>query len=234
MDILLQIKEDIKEFNRENNRSFDIDTIRIDFNKTYTLPRLKSFGEWERLKEKSNILKRIKREEGDKFTKAYQLKGYTIYYYSLNNDKPKYRKARLVIYGIKQYYKNMIAIPRTSTDSEILSLVAKSATSKNDTVSVDICHDMETSPSIHNLQNRFIVDRYREPTSGKLTDTYYIYTPDIMGMEKVTIYDKETKNTLKGTLWRVEATIRIHSLRALFMPLDDFERDIIQPLEERD
>lgn len=230
MDILLQIKEYVDEFNRENESSFDIDTIRVDFNKTYTLSKLKDFGEWEQLGANSNILKKLKRKGGNNITKAYQLKGYKIYYYGLN-DKPKYRKARLIIYGMKQYYKDMQVIQRPSKDRSILSLVTNSATEKQGAVNVDICKDIHTPPNITNIQNSFTVNRYREPKSGRLTDTYYIDTPDIMGMERVTIYDKATKNTLQGTLWRIEATMRIHSLRALFMPLEDFKRDIIQPIE---
>jgi len=231
MDIVERLQKYIEEFNKNKSTRFDIDTIRIEFNKTHTLTKLNDLGEWRQLREHDYTLKKIRKKEGDTVTTAYELKGHeNIYYYNLN-DRPKYRKARLVIYGLKQYKRDMSIIPRWAKTTEILLLLANSATARHGGINVDVCHDTTTRPDVIALQGVFELDRYRQPKSGSLTDTYYIDRPDILGMERVVIYDKSYKDKLKATLYRIEATMGVYNIRALFLPLEEFLRDMITPME---
>jgi hypothetical protein len=226
MNILTKIEQYLDDFALKYNWVFGIDTIRVNFNKGYTISRLKDMGRWQKLRSDDKILLNLQKQERDTtITTAYKLKGKKILYYNLQSP-PKYDKARLLIYGMKQYNQNLTqkAINREAI-IEALEIVGNSAINKKGNINVDICYDTEKPPNLKELKKSFILDRYKN------TSTYYINTPNILGLERVVIYDKQSKNTLESTLYRIEATIRVYNIKALTMPLEELVTDIIQPLQ---
>jgi len=108
MNILAELEAFINEFNslEDEDFHFHIDSIRVEFSKQYKLEKLKEVGEWEKLKKNSPLIPKLKKRLlEDEVTSAYRLKGQNIYYYNTNRDRPKYRKAILVIFGMYQYHK---------------------------------------------------------------------------------------------------------------------------------
>jgi len=222
MHLLQHLQNYLDEFNNLHNITLKIDTIRVDFSKRYTLPKLEKLGEWQQLQSNSNILSKLKkREDDEKITTAYRLKGYGVYYYNLQ-DAPKYRKARLVVFGLSQYHSDMTTkeIDNDLIDKTLKSVI-NSTLSKLNGVTLDVCYDMPTAPSLEQIKKHFKLYRFK--------DSIYINEPDIMGVEKIVIYNKQAKNTLKSILYRIEVTIRIYNLKALILPLDDVLEHIITP-----
>ena len=127
-------------------------------------------------------------------------------------DAPKYRKAIMVIFGLKQYDKEP---PPRALVSKILSIL-------KDVTNLDICLDVPYQPNLQKLKRNYILDQYTTP-KGVKTQTHYINNPQIMGIEKITIYNKGFKNSLNRILWRFEAKILIHNIKALYMPLNEFK-----------
>lgn len=212
MDILQELEEFITEFNQDNNVDFAIDSIRVEFSKQHKKKELNELGKWKKLQKNSNILFKLKKRLlHDEITTAYQLEKHNIYYYNMQ-DAPKYRKAIMVIFGLKQYHKDP---PPKALVSKILAIL------KNVT-NIDLCLDVPYQPNLENLKKMYILDQYKTP-QGVKTDTHYINNPHIMGIEKVTIYNKGFKNSLNRILWRFEAKILIHNIKALSMPLDEFK-----------
>ena len=194
MDILQELEDFIHEFNSKNDVDFAIDSIRVEFSKQYKLK---------------------KRLIHDEITTAYQLEKHNIYYYNMQ-DKPKYRKAIMVIFGLKQYHAE--PPPRT--------LVQKILNILKDVSNIDVCLDVPYQPNLDKLKKNYILDQYTTP-NGVKTDTHYINNPHLMGIEKVTIYNKGFKNSLNRILWRFEAKMLIHNIKALYLPLDEF-KDLIE------
>ena len=149
----------------------------------------------------------------DEVTSAYQLENHNIYYYNSNKDKPKYRVATMVIFGLKQYHK---APPPQNIVTKILSIL------KNIT-NIDLCLDIKQKPNIKLLQEYFELKRYITK-DGIFTDTYYINKTNIVMIDKITIYNKAFKNRLDGILWRIEATISIPNHNCLALPLHEFKQ----------
>ena len=216
MDILQELENFIDEFNQNNNVDFAIDSIRVEFSKQHKKKELNELGKWKKLQNNSNILFKLKKRLiHDEITTAYQLEKHNIYFYNMQ-DAPKYRKAIMVIFGLKQYHKE--PPPRTLV-SKILSIL-------KDVSNIDLCLDVPYQPNLKKLERNYILDQYTTP-KGVKTDTHYINNPRIMGIEKVTIYNKGFKNALNRILWRFEAKILIHNVKALYMPLHEF-KELIQ------
>lgn len=212
MNVLKELENYINEFNKNNQIEFSIDTIRIDFSKEYKLSKLEELGEWKKIDKKDKrIMDKLKRRlRDDEVTSAYQLENYNIYFYNSNKDKPKYRIATMVIFGLKQYHKK--PIPHQIL-SNIISIL-------KDVSNIDLCFDMKIKPNLTKLSEYFNLQRY------KLEDTYYINNTNILMLDKITIYDKAIKNNLKGVLWRIEALISIPNIKYLALPLFEFKEII--------
>lgn len=212
MNVLKELENYINEFNKNNQIEFSIDTIRIDFSKEYKLSKIEDLGVWKKIDKKDKrILDKLKRRlVNDEVTSAYQLENYNIYFYNSNKDKPKYRIATMVIFGLKQYHKK--PIPHQIV-SNIISIL-------KDVSNIDLCFDMKIKPNLTKLSEYFNLQRY------KLEDTYYINNTNILMLDKITIYNKAIKNNLKGVLWRVEALISIPNIKYLALPLFEFKEII--------
>ena len=216
MNTLQELENFINEFNINNNEDFAIDSIRIDFSKQHKKENLEQLGNWKKInKNDKKIMNKLKKRLTlDEVTSAYQLENYNIYYYNSNKDKPKYRIATMVIFGLKQYHK---APPPQNIVTKILSIL------KNIT-NIDLCFDMKQKPNIELLKKHFELKRYFDKKIKAYTDTYYINDTNILMIDKITIYNKAIKNNLEGILYRIEATISIPNIRVLSLPLNEFKQ----------
>jgi len=141
MNILTELENFINEFNQLNDEDFCIDSIRIEFSKQYKLERLKEVGKWVKIdKNNQTILAKLKKRLTDnEITSAHRLENYNIYYYNKRDTQSnKYRKAELVIFGMKQYHKDP---PPRELISKILSIL-------KDVTNIDICLDLPHRPSL--------------------------------------------------------------------------------------
>ena len=216
MNILQELEEFINDFNSLNDEDFNIDSIRVEFSKQYKLSQLKEIGKWTKIKNNSPLIPKLKqRLLEDEVTSAYRYGKENIYYYNSNKDKPKYRKAVLVIFGMKQYHKD--PSPRELI-SNILQIM-------KDVSSVDICIDLPYKPKMETLKQNFTITPYIT-NNGVATGTVYINDTGIPMLDKIIFYNKSVKNGLQGILWRIEATISIPSFRALALPLYEFKQII--------
>lgn len=212
MNILQELEDFINEFNQNNDEEFEIDSIRVEFQKQYKQDALKKLGNWNKIKKNSNILHKLKKRlSEDEVTSAWRLEKHNIYYYNMQ-DKPKYRKAELVIFGMKQYHKDP---PPKELVSKLLSIL-------KDVSNIDICLDLPYKPNLTALNKLFTLKPYIT-NNGVVTDTSYINDTCIPMIDKVTIYNKAQKNALKGILWRIEAKISIPNVKALALPLHEFK-----------
>lgn len=216
MNTLQELENFINEFNLNNNEDFAIDSIRIDFSKQHKKENLEQLGNWKKInKNDKKIMNKLKKRLTlDEVTSAYQLENHNIYYYNSNKDKPKYRIATMVIFGMKQYHK---APPPQNTVTKIISIL------KNIT-NIDLCFDMKQKPNIELLKKHFELKRYFDKKIKAYTDTYYINDTNILMIDKITIYNKAIKNNLEGILYRIEATISIPNIKVLSLPLNEFKQ----------
>ena len=216
MNTLQELENFIKEFNQNYNEDFAIDSIRIEFSKQHKKEKLGELGSWKKIhKNDKKILDKLeKRLTANEVTSAYQLEKYNIYYYNSNKDKPKYRIATMVIFGLKQYHKEP---PPQNIVSKII-LILKNITN------IDLCLDMKQKPNLDILKNYFKLERYFDKRLKTYTDTYYINDTNILMMDKICIYNKAYKNDLKVILWRIEATISIPNIKYLALPLQEFKQ----------
>lgn len=213
MNILQELEDFINDFNSLNDEDFSIDSIRVEFSKQYKLEQIQSVGSWNKLAKNSPLIPKLKeRLVVDEVTSAYRLGDQNIYYYNSNKDKPKYRKAILVIFGIKQYHK---PTPQRTIISKLLQIM-------KDISSVDVCLDIPYKPNLLALQQHYSLNQCFK--NGILTSTHYINDTGVLMLDKITIYDKASKNKLQGILWRIEATISIPNFKALQLPLHDFKQ----------
>lgn len=213
MNILSSLENFINEFNNNYNIEFSIDSIRIEFSKQHKLEKLKEIGNWRKINKNSNILHKLKKRLiEDEITSAHRLGSKNIYFFNSNSDKPQYRKAELVIFGMKQYHKEP---PSRDIIIQILSILKNIS-------NIDVCYDMEQKPNIKAIQNTFQVKQYISK-DGIFTNTYYINETNIDMIEKITIYDKAYKNKLDSVLWRIEAKISIPNIKYLALPLSEFK-----------
>ena len=220
MNIYQELQNYIQEFNKNNEIELSIDTIRIEFEKQYKINELKNIGKWHKLNKSSEQIKRKlnKRLDIDEVTTVYQFENENIYFYNSNKDKPKYRIATIVIFGMKQYHKK--PPPNNLIEKLVNMLTYKN--SKNE-CNIDVCCDIKQNPNLAKLSSIFDLKQYIEPTSKKLTDTYYINNTSVLMLDKICIYNKALKNELQGILYRIEATISIPNLKVLQLPLNDFK-----------
>jgi hypothetical protein len=216
MNTLQELENFINEFNVNNDEDFSIDTIRIDFSKQHKKENLEQLGSWKKInKNDKKIMDKLKRRlTADEVTSAYQLENYNIYYYNSNKDKPKYRIATMVIFGMKQYHKEP---PPQNIVTKILSIL-------KDITNIDLCFDMKQKPNLELLKKHFELKRYFDKTIKAYTDTYYINDTNILMIDKITIYNKAIKNNLEGILYRIEATISIPNIKVLALPLYEFKQ----------
>lgn len=220
LDIYQQSLDYINNYNQLRKVNFDIDSIRVEFIKENKIQELKEVGNWKRLTLNNNILHKLKKRlTDDEITNAYQLEKHHIYYY--NSKLSNYKIATLVIFGLKQYHKKP---PPREIITKVLNVVygKRSKLKQN----IDVCIDLATKPNLKELRKVFCLERYYHRTKNSKTatptDTYYINNPNILGIEKITIYDKAFKNGLNFPLWRIEAKILIHNHKDIYLPLDDF------------
>jgi len=214
MQILQELEAFINEFNSSHNEDFSIDSIRVEFSKQHKLEALKKMGKWEKLKKNSPLLPKLKKRLlEDEITSAYRYESENIYYYNTNRDKPKYRKAVLVIFGMKQYHK---APPPKEIITKLLQIM-------KDVSSIDLCLDLPYKPNFAALSRYFTLTPYIAK-NGTITDTRYLNDTGVPMLDKVTIYNKGVKNGLERTLWRIEATISIPNFKALILPLYEFKQ----------
>jgi len=214
MNILQELEAFINDFNSSNDEKFSIDSVRVEFSKQYKLSRLQELGKWTKLKKNSPLLPKLKKRLlEDEVTSAYRYGKENIYYYNSNKDKPKYRKAVLVIFGIKQYHKDP---PQRGVIKSILQIM-------KDVSSVDIFLDIPYKPNLQALSKLFTLTPYITK-NGVITDTKYINDTGTPMLDKIIFYNKAFKNGLQGTLWRIETTISIHNFRALALPLYEFKQ----------
>lgn len=221
MNTLQEIENFINEFNSNNDEDFSIDSIRIDFSKQHKKENLEQLGNWKKInKNDKRILEKLKRRlEDDEVTSAYQLENYNIYYYNSNKDKPRYRIATMVIFGLSQYKTDMSKktnIPQQVV-AEILSIL-------KDVSNIDLSLDIKQTPRLELLRNHFDLKRYFDKKIKAYTDTYYINETGVLMLDKICIYDKAFKNKLTGILWRIEATISIPNIKYLALPLYEFKQ----------
>ena len=213
MNILQELEDFINEFNNSNNEDFSIDSIRIEFSKQHKLEELKTLGNWCKVEKNSSLLSKLKKRlRKREITSAWRLEKENIYYYNMQ-DATKYRRATLVIFGMKQYHK-----PSPSKDliSNILQIM-------KDVSSVDICIDLPYKPNLEAIKHHFTLTPFITD-KGVVTDTSYINDTGVPMLDTIVFYNKAFKNDLKRTLWRIEAKISIPNFRALMLPLHEFKQ----------
>ncbi len=216
-----QVLENIEAIINSDESSFYIDTIRVEFSKEYTINKLKEIGSWIKINPRDRqIYKKLTdRLAPDEVSNAYRLENHNIYYY--NKRDRKRRKAMMVIFGLKQYHKEP---PPRDIIISIISIL------KNIT-SIDLCYDSAIKPDINKLiqlgGSQCFIDK-STPTS-----TYYINSPHIPSIERITVYDKQFKNNLIKPLWRFEAQISIINPKEPYIPLFELLEmiDYIYPKE---
>lgn len=163
MNALQEVEDYINNFNKRNDEDLNIDSIRVEFQKQHKLEALKKLGIWNKLQKHTNILHKLKKRlTDDKVTSAWRLDEYDIYYYNMQ-DSPKYRKATLVIFGMKQYHKDT---PPRELISKILSIL-------KDVSNIDICVDLPYKPNVDELARYFRLTPYIT-NNGVVTNTRYI------------------------------------------------------------
>jgi hypothetical protein len=213
MNTLQKLQDFINEFNQSNKIDFEIDSIRIEFSKQYKRERLDTLGNWHKInKNDKKIMEKLKKRLAiDEVTSAYQLDNLNIYYYNKKDITTKYRKAEMVIFGLKQYHKDPPPYP----------MVEKIVSILKDVSNVDICFDMIEKPNFENLSKYFNLTQYRTK-EGIFTNTFYINQTFNEMIEKIVIYDKQYKNSLTHSLWRIEAKMIIPNSKFLSLPLNEF------------
>ncbi|WP_415406928.1 hypothetical protein ACLHDG_14370 [Sulfurovum sp. CS9] len=215
MNILHELEEFINEFNQDNKEDFSIDSIRVEFSKQHKQEELKELGKWSKIKKNSPLISKLKKRLTDnEITSVWRLENHNIYYYNMQ-DTPKYRRATLVIFGMKQYHKK--APPR--------ELVFKVLSVLKNVSNIDICLDLSYKPNLKALSKYFTLTPYITK-DGVITDTSYINDTGIPMIDKITIYNKGFKNKLDCILWRIEAMISIPNFKALALPLHEFKEII--------
>ncbi len=210
------IFSELKNYLQEFDFNFQIDTIRIDFSKQHKKKSLEQLGRWKKInKNDKRIMDKLKRRlTADEVTSAYQLENHNIYYYNSNKDKPKYRIATLVMFGLFQYHK---APPPVEMVNSILSIMQSSIKRGRNLLNIDICYDMKSIPDIATLKQFYYLTDFK-----KQGNTFYINDTNILSMDRICIYNKALKNKLDGTLWRIEATISIQNFNCLSLPINEF------------
>ena len=209
MNILSELKNYLQEFSFD----FQIDTLRIDFIKTSKKSKLNSIGIWNKVKPSHQLFLKLKRRyESEELTTVYQLQGYNIYYF--NSRKRDYKTPTFVLFGLFQHHK---APPPVEIVNSILSIMKSSVKRGRNLLNIDICYDMHSIPDIAALKQFYYLTDYKKQGS-----TFYINSTNILSMDRICIYNKALKNSLDGTLWRIEATVSIPNYNCLALPINEF------------
>ena len=209
MNILSELKNYLQEFNFD----FQIDTLRVDFIKTSKKSKLDTVGRWNKIKPNHQLfLKLQRRYELKEITTVHQLENYNIYYF--NSKKKDYKLSTLVMFGLYQYHK---APPPVEIVNSILSIMKSSVKRGRNLLNIDICYDMQSIPDISTLKQFYYLTDYKKQGS-----TFYINSTNILSMDRICIYNKALKNSLDGTLWRIEATVSIPNYNCLSLPITLF------------
>ena len=221
MNILSELEEFINEFNKNNDVNFAIDSIRIKFQKQHKKTKLEELGNWNKINSNDQkiLAKLKKRLTLDEVTSAYQLENYNIYYYN-SSTPPKYNKATMVIFAMKQYHNEP---PPRYLIKRIIDILVFGTSKVN--VNLDVCLDFLYKPNLKELERRFNIKPFITKF-GMITDTRYINRPEITMIEKIIVYNKQLKNNLSFKVWRVEAKIIIPNIRLLALPLQELKREI--------
>jgi len=221
MNILSELEEFINEFNKNNDVNFAIDSIRIEFQKQHKKTKLEELGNWNKINSNDQkiLAKLKKRLTLDEVTSAYQLENYNIYYYN-SSTPPKYNKATMVIFAMKQYHNEP---PPRYLIKRIIDILVFGTSKVN--VNLDVCLDFLYKPNLKELERRFNIKPFITKF-GMITDTRYINRPEITMIEKIIVYNKQLKNNLSFKVWRVEAKIIIPNIRLLALPLQELKREI--------
>ena len=120
-------------------------------------------------------------------------------------DYPKYRKATLVIFGMKQPHKPP---PKKELVYKIFKIL-------KDVSSIDLCIDLPYKPNLEAIKSRFTLTPFITK-DGISTDTHYINNTRIPMIDKVVNFTiRHTRNQLKAILWRIEATISVPNCKSL-------------------
>ena len=228
MNILQELEDYIKEFNSNKNEDFAIDTIRVEYSKQHKKEKLEHLGNWCKINanDKKILSKLKKRLTSDEITSAYRLENYNIYYYN-SSTPPKYNKATMVIFAMKQYHK---APPPHNVIRDILNTLVF-GTSKVK-VNLDVCKDFTYKLNTKELAKRYYLQPFITKNGFK-TDTRYINRPNISMIERIIIYNKTIKNSLSNIVWRVEAQITIPNIKLLALPLYELKSEIIDLLSNK-
>lgn len=217
MNILEQLETSIN----SKILNFYIDTIRIEFSLELKAKKLEQLGKWHKLKKSDFKYNQIKKRLSQKeLSTVYQLEQHNIYFYK--KKEHHFRKAIMVIFGMKQYHKE-------SPPRELISQIVDILTYKVDfkryrDFEIDLSFDTVFKPNYVNIDKHIKIDKV-EPKGKTFDDdgiTCYINEPNILMIRSVCIYDKASKNSLTAPLWRYEATIHIPNPRELNLPIDDF------------
>ena len=134
----------------------------------------------------------------------------------LKDNLNDYRFAYFIAYSLKSY-----------KEHKELSEAAKEMLERLFTIcppsSIDICFDTPTRPDFEALGLFGEVSKpYRH------YETRYINNPNLYGIDRVVIYDKALKDSLKAPLWRIEFTLPINQpLKYYEPPIDEMDRVII-------
>lgn len=219
MKVLQELESFINEFNLNNDEDFNIDSIRVDFSKQHKRVKLYELGEWKKVNQNDQIImKRLKKRLTPKeITTAFQLEDYNIYYYNkVEADKTnnKYRKATMIIFGLKQYLKSP---PPKHIVTKIVSIL-------KDITNIDLCLDIPYKPNLEALSKKFTLKQYFDKKIKAYTNTYYINDTRILMMDKIVIYNKGEKNNLPFIVWRLEALIQIPNIKLLALPLQELKQ----------
>ncbi|MGB3750253.1 MAG: hypothetical protein WA945_01660 [Arcobacteraceae bacterium] len=221
MNILKELYNYIDEFNQYTDEDFEIDSIRIEFKKRYKKEKLEELGNWSKInKNDKKIMDKLKKRlEAEEVTSALQLEKYNIYYYNSNTDRPRYNNAIMVIFGLKQYNKDL-----TLKENVPQHLVDKIISILKNVSNIDLCLDIKHKPNFEALNSRFELKQYFDKHLKCFLNTYYINDTHILMIDKVIFYDKAYKNSLDCILWRIEATISIPNIKELALPLHEFKQ----------
>ncbi|MDR1614246.1 MAG: hypothetical protein LBS26_01615 [Campylobacteraceae bacterium] len=204
------IADDLAHFNLDQQIKLAIDTLRFEYSKQYKREKVNQLGQWIKLTKGHSLCSKLaKRLTKKELTSVYRLENENIYFYNYSNP-PKYRDAMLVIFGISQ------------PDKEPNHDLIRKVTSFLPITSLDICLDTPSEPNLDALSKHFALTRYKD------TNTYYINQTGYPSLDKITIYNKQSKNRLSYPLWRIEATITIPTANPelLSLPLSEFKHII--------
>ncbi|MDD2267803.1 hypothetical protein [Sulfuricurvum sp.] len=142
--ILQEIENYLDDFNNTHGIDLAIDTIRIEFSKQHKKEALDKLGQWKKITPSSNISSKLKKRlREDEITSAYQFERENIYFFYVS-ERPKYRRAIMVIFGMKQYTSSP---PSTRTIKSIINIL-------KDVSELDVCFDTPIPPTLDELAKR--------------------------------------------------------------------------------